>query len=377
MKKININCPINGTGYGITSKNISKSLSSLGVEVSLFPIGPQVQIETEQEKEVIEQFLSNSNSFDPKAPCIKIWHQHDLATKVGKGDYYAFPFFEVDKLNQREVHHLNSADYVFTASKWGKKVLEENGVKTKISVVPLGVDLEIFKLPNKIKIENPNYIFFHIGKWELRKSQDVLLQAFNNAFEETDNVELWMLPQNPFLKKEEEQQWLSLVENSKLKDKIKVYGRLPTHYHLAEFIFNCDCGVFLSRAEGWNNEIPESMAMNKPIIATNYSAHTEYCNPDNSFLVDVDETEPANDGKWFHGNGNWAKIGDKQIEQTIEYMRYVYNNNIKSNPNGVETASKLSWNNTASIINKTLTRNKSYNANTPKKTRRKQAEVRN
>lgn len=377
MKKLNVNCPINGTGYGITSKNIIKALDKLKVDISLFPIGQQVQIETQEEKDVIEKMLNNSNNFNRKSPCLKIWHQHDLATKVGDGDYYVFPFFEIDKLSTREVHHINSADYVFSASKWGKNILEANGVTAKINVVPLGVDLDIFKAPNKIKIENPNYIFFHIGKWEVRKSQDVLIQAFNAAFETTDNVELWMLPSNPFLQKEEEQKWIDLVTNSKLKDKIKIYNRLPTHYHLAEFIFNCDCGVFLSRAEGWNNEIPESMAMNKPIIATNYSAHTEYCNKDNSFLVDIDETEPANDGKWFHGNGNWAKIGDKQIEQTIEYMRYVYKNNIKSNPNGVETASKLSWNNTASIINKTLTRNKSYNANTEKKTRRKQAEVHN
>lgn len=375
MKTLNVNCPINGTGYGITSKNIIKSLDKLGVEISLFPIGQQIQLDSEEEKTVVEKFLNNSNSFDPKSPCLKIWHQHELATKVGNGEYYVFPFFETDKLNNRELHQLNCANYVFTASRWGKNVLEENGVKSPVFVVPLGIDPEIFKVPNKIKIESPNYVFFHIGKWEMRKSQDILISAFDRAFEEKDNVELWMLPYNPFLTKEEEQQWLSLIGNAKLKDKIKIYNRLPTHYHLAEFIFNADCGVFLSRAEGWNNEIPESMAINKPIIATNYSAHTEYCTPDNSFLVDISETEPANDGKWFHGNGNWAKIGEPQIEQTIEYMRYVYKNNIRNNPNGLETVGRLHWSNTATIINNILNCKKNYNANTTKKTRRKQTKV--
>jgi len=375
MKKLNANCPINSTGYGITSKNIIKSLDKLGVEISLFPIGQQIQLDSAEEKTVIEKFLNNASSFDPKSPCLKIWHQHDLATKVGNGDYYVFPFFEADKLHDREIHQLNCANYVFTASKWGKTVLEDNGVKSPIFVAPLGIDPEIFKVPNKIKVQNSNYVFFHIGKWEMRKSHDVLISAFDRAFEQNDNVELWMLPHNPFLKKEEEEQWLSLISNAKLKDKIKIYNRLPTHYHLADFIFNADCGVFLSRAEGWNNEIPEAMAINKPIIATNYSAHTEYCTPDNSFLVDINETEPANDGKWFHGNGNWAKIGQEQLDQTIEYMRYVYNNNITSNPNGLETAKNLAWSNTASIINKALTQKKSYNATSPKKPRRKQTKV--
>ena len=93
------------------------------------------------------------------------------------------------------------------------------------------------------------------------------------------------------------------------------------------------------------------MAMNKPIIATNYSAHTEYCTNANSFLVDISETEPANDGKWFHGNGNWAKIGEQQFEQIVEYMRYVYKNNIKTNPEGFKTAQNLSWLNTSTIVN--------------------------
>lgn len=375
MKEINLHCAINGTGYGITSKNILKSLLNLDIKVSLFPIGGQIQLDSESEKEILQKVLDNANEYNPKAPCIKIWHQHDLASKVGNGHYYVFPFFETDKLYDREIYQMNFANHVFTASKWSKKVLENNGVTSPITVAPLGIDPTIFNVPNKIRVEKPNYIFFHIGKWEKRKSQDVLIAAFNAAFEEKDNVELWMLPSNPFLKKEEEEEWLKLAMNSKLKDKIKIYKRLPTHHHLAEFIFNADCGVFLSRAEGWNNEIPESMAMNKPIIATNYSAHTEYCTSDNSFLVDINETEPAIDGRFFNGHGNWAKIGAEQFQQTVEYMRYVYRNNILTNPAGVETATKLNWSNTASIIDKTLTQKKSYNATSPKKPRRKQTKV--
>ena len=51
----------------------------------------------------------------------------------------------------------------------------------------------------------------------------------------------------------------------------------------------------------------ETMALNKPVILTNYSAHTQYSTKDNSYLVDVDSTEAANDGIWFKGQGNWAK----------------------------------------------------------------------
>jgi glycosyltransferase involved in cell wall biosynthesis len=371
MKNINLNCPINGTGYGITSWNITKALHKQGINISLFPIGSKIEIDSENEHELIKTLLNNNNSFAYNAPCLKIWHQHDLASKIGNGHYYTFPFFEVDTLTPREIHHLNYSDYIFVASKWAKNVLLNNGINKSIFVAPLGVDTEIFKDPIKIKTQNDHYIFFHVGKWEQRKSQDFLLKAFDAAFTEFDKVELRLLPHNPFLNENETNYWLKLVENCKLKDKIKLYNRLPTQYHLAEFIYHADCGVFLSRAEGWNNEVIETMAMNKPVIVTNYSAHTEYCNSDNSFLVNIEDLEEANDGKWFNGIGKWAKLDNNQLEQTVHYLRYVYTNRIESNPIGLNTAKYYSWKHTTDIILETLLRNNSYHANTKTKSRRK------
>lgn len=371
-KKININCPVGKTGYGITSLNIVKTLAgSLNIDISLFPIGNNIELNNESEKQLFSQLMSNSHSFSTSAPCLKIWHQHDLSLRVGKGHYYTFPFFEIDTLNPVERHHLNSCDYIFTASKWSKEILQNNNIKVPIYVAPLGVDTEIFRSPAKIKMDNGNYVFAHVGKWEHRKSHDFLLSAFEKAFDINDNVELWLLPHNMFLNEQEEKQWLDLVSNNKLKDKIKIFNRLPTQYHLAEFIYYSDCGIFLSRAEGWNNEILEFMALNKPVIATNYSAHTEYCDNNNCYLVNIEELEIANDGKWFFGQGKWAKLAENQMEQTVDHMRSVYNNSVMENPSGLETAKKYSWNNTCSIIDQTLTKNNSYYANTQTRKKRK------
>lgn len=347
-------CPINGTGYGITSANISLSLFGLNVNVGVFVIGQGVMLDNKNDSQNLVKMLNNARTYNPDAPCLKIWHQHDLGPRVGRGKYYAFPFFEADKFHDFEIHQMNQTDALFTASKWGKKVLEDNGVNVPIVVSPLGVNLRVFNSTNKIKIQKDKYVFLHVGKWEKRKSQDFLLEAFGKAFTKKDEVELWLLPHNPFLSPEETEQWLGLVNQHPLSDKIKVYNRLPTQKDVADLIHHTDCGVFLSRAEGWNNEITEMMAMDKPVIATNYSAHTEYLTKDNSFMVDVTETEPANDGKWFHGHGNWGLLGSAQMEQTVEYMKFVYNNRVSSNPAGIDTAKKYSWDRTASIIRETV-----------------------
>lgn len=346
MKNINLQCPLGYTGYGITSLNILKELE-MKCDVSLFPIGNPSSLNSIHNIELVKKCVNRSRFFDPNATCLKIWHQHDLATRIGKGKYCSYPFFELDTLSEIEKHNINCCDIVFTATEWSKNVLIDNGITIPIVVCPLGVDRSIF-YPRK-KIQN-TYVFFHVGKWEKRKSQDIVLSCFERAFSKEDNVELWLCPHNPFLTESETRYWVNMVRYNKLSEKIKIFPRFETQNDLAHTISNADCGVFVSRAEGWNNEILESMSMNKPCIVSNYSAHTHYCDSNNSFLIDIEEKELAIDNKWFFGQGSWAKIGQKQIDNIIDNMRYVYNNNIRTNPAGLETSDKYSWSNTAEII---------------------------
>jgi glycosyltransferase involved in cell wall biosynthesis len=118
------------------------------------------------------------------------------------------------------------------------------------------------------------------------------------------------------------------------------------------------CGIFPSRAEGWNLELLEMMACGKHVITTNYSAHTEFCNAENAHLINVENTEVAYDGKWFHGQGNWAKLGEKEKDQFIEAIRKVHNLNkngtLYVNSNGIEISHQLTWNNSAKEIVKNV-----------------------
>lgn len=342
---IQVMSPIGYTGYGYAGLNIVKSLVTQGHSVGLSLIG-NPNIDNESDASLIKQSLTNQISIPYDAPSIKIWHQFDLLTHTGNSKYYAFPFFEVDTLQDNEKYHLNFPDGIIVSSQWAKQVLINNNITKPIYVVPLGVDSNIFHPVVKSKTNN-TYVFCSIGKWEKRKAHDTIIECFNKAFNENDNVELWLLTHNGFLNPQQEQEWLSLVASSRLKNKIRVFPRLPSHKDVAETISYTDCGVYISRGEGWNMELLETMAMNKPVIVSNYSAHTEYCTAENSFLVDMPDTEPAVDNKWFFGTSNWGKIGDSQIDQTISYMRYCYQNRLTTNEAGLNTAANLSWDNTS------------------------------
>lgn len=346
---INIYAPINTTGYGIASLNIIKGLLA-NTHVDYFPIhNPMVT--NKEDYDTILALLNNSLGFDPDAPCLKIWHQFDLASRIGNGKYYAYPFFELDTLNIIEQKHLTVPDEIFVSSEWAKTILNSNGINKPIHIAPLGVDRNIFN--DQIQIQEQStkdkYIFTTIGKWEVRKAHDILPKIFNLAFPDEQDVELWIVAseQSSYSSQEDIQKWKDLYAQD---PRLKVIPGTETQTELAQLIKYGDCGIYISRAEGWNMELLETMSMNKPVITTFYSAHTEFCTPQNSYLVDIFETEKAYDGKAFTGQGSWAKIGQQQIDQTIDYMRYVYKNKINTNLHGLETAKALSWQNTAQTI---------------------------
>lgn len=343
---INLMSPINPLGYGVAGLNICKSLQHL-TEVALWPIG-QVQVAKQEDYISVSKAFNKSRFWNNEAPCVKIWHQNDMAQFVGKGKRIAFPFFELDKFSDIEKHNLLSVDAIFVTSQWAKSIVLSEIESSNVSVIPLGVDLTIFKEQENEKSDKT--IFFNCGKWEIRKGHDVLVELFNNAFEKQDNVELWMMTHNPFLTEEESKEWEKLYKSSKLGDKIKILPRVQTHEEVYNIMCQSNCGIFPSRAEGWNLELLEMMSCGKEVIATNFSAHTEFCNHDNSHLVEIKETELAYDGKWFHGNvGSWAKISHEQKDQFIEHMRNVHKNK-QNNIAGVLTGKKFSWQNSAQRI---------------------------
>lgn len=350
MSPINLMAPVNNLGYGIAGYNILRSLFMRGEIVCYFPIG-DITIETEEAKKIIESCIKNSKFFGVDSPSVKIWHQNDMGLFPGRGPRVGFPIFELNKFSDVELHHLQSLDRVLVCSEWAKRVLEDNGIKAPIGVVPLGVDTRIFyreQKPRPYHLKDTT-IFMNVGKWEVRKGHNELLEAFNKAFTPSDNVQLWMMNDNPFIGINNEA-WKQKYLDSKLGDKVRIHPRRKTQAQMRELFNQVDCGVFPSHAEGWNLEILEMMACGANIIATNYSGHTEYLNESNAYLINPNGMESAKDGVWFHGQGEWCKY---DIDSLVDAMRHIHKakqDGLEQSPSCKETVEKFSWNHSAAKL---------------------------
>jgi glycosyltransferase involved in cell wall biosynthesis len=342
MKKLNFTFGYNQTGYGYHGSYVLKYLIKAGWDVRHIPIGP-VSPDT--------QFKVPSGLFHHDAPSLKLWHGNALNGHTGSPTI-GYTVFELEDLNEVEIHNMQSVDKLLVPTKWAQQVCEKHGLEAH--VVPEGFDDEIFK-PVPIK-DGDHTIFGNFGKWEIRKGHDVLIKAFNAAFEKSDNVTLVMMPTNPFLKPEQTKVWESMFLGSKLGEKIQIIPRVNSHLDVYNVMGQVDCGVFPARAEGWNLEALEMMGCGKQVILTNCTGHTEYADNSCRLIEMSDSFESAYDGIFFNGFSKWRKFEQSQFDQLVSHMREVHSNRstLTTNMAAHERALEFSWEKSVNVLAKEI-----------------------
>lgn len=360
MQKLNFFSPINNLGYGVVGKNLSMELNKY-FEVCLIPLFNQITGLENEEIPVIKEMINRVNEIDFNAPGI-MWNYGNQMWGFCGGQRAGYTIFETELLSQDWIHQLNQLDKVFVPSKWAQNILLDT-YNIETDIINCGVNLSIFRPTPKIA-NSSKFKFCSIGKWETRKNQKLLIEAFCEEFKPSEDVELYGLWNNPFYPKDVYQEAASCVKNghiilsSKQEKNANIFycKQFQSSYHLAGFMQQMDAFAFPYRAEGWCLPLLEAMACKKPCIATNYSAPTEFINDNNSYLLKDLKFIPADDGMYFKGNlGNWAEINKEELRHLL---RTAYNNRGKKNDiisaEAYETAKYFRWENSGSRAKDTI-----------------------
>jgi glycosyltransferase involved in cell wall biosynthesis len=150
-----------------------------------------------------------------------------------------------------------------------------------------------------------------------RKNPLDLVRAFRQAFRRDDRVRLTIKTSNGHARSDEWRRVARAAEGLS----VTVCDRSLARRDLLALMRACDCYVSLHRAEGFGFTIVEAMALGKPVIATFYSANTEYMTPWNSFPVPYRMGEVrARRGAYRKGDA-WA---EPDVEAAAALMRQAY-----------------------------------------------------
>lgn len=168
-------------------------------------------------------------------------------------------------------------DLIIVQSTSMRDGLRQLGVKTRIEVIPNGVDLEHFKpapsqeakveLRRHLNLPENDVLLLMVGSVEPRKGIDQLLAAWNVIAADCDQVRLIIAGPRPDLENPDylgfHHELEALLDASAQRERVHFVGEVG---NVADYFRAADIFVFSSRREGLPNVVLEAMATALPVV---------------------------------------------------------------------------------------------------------------
>ncbi len=251
----------------------------------------------------------------------------------------AYSLVESTGVPENWVKILNEKfDVVITADEFYRDVYRKSGVTIPLYVLPHGIYIEELLQQTPKAFPSYPFTFGATSAFWPRKNQLHLLEAFNQEFGNDPHVRLQLHGRTAdnyyfrnITKRLEELNCANIeLIHTTLSDK-----------EYKDFFKALDCYVLLSKGEGFSITPREALALGKPTIITNNTAHETICTTGHVYAVPADIVEPITN--WHVGYEYNCEISDVR-----KALREVYNNYVtyaKKAQAGREWVKQYLWEN--------------------------------
>ncbi|KAL6838981.1 hypothetical protein ACP4OV_031208 [Aristida adscensionis] len=257
--------------------------------------------------------------------------------------------FETDRVSPEHVRRCNQMDAVWVPTDFHVSTFVKSGVdQTKVVKVVQAVDVAFFDpekhsalpLPVGVSVmvsegsrldpvssKGKEFVFLSVFKWEQRKGWDVLLRAFLQEFSGADDVVLYLLINAYHSDTNFSRKIRRFVKESAIEETVDGWAEVRIiDEHVPQSILPrlykaTNAFVLPTRGEGWGRPVVEAMAMELPVIVTNWSGPTEYLTDENGYPLDVDRLVEVTEGP-FKGH----LCAEPSVDRLMALMRHVVDN---------------------------------------------------
>lgn len=162
-----------------------------------------------------------------------------------------------------------------------------------------------------------------------RKNPEGVIRAFHMALGTRTDCRLVFKTMRADKASSESNKMMSLIGELGLKDRVVCIDRFIPSEDLLGLTNACDVYMSLHRGEGFGITVAEAMQLGKPVIVTDYSATTEFCNISNSIPIPYRLVEPKQEEidipeyrfvkKWAEPDIEAAALALKQLYDDRNY----------------------------------------------------------
>lgn len=329
-----INLP---TGYGISSRDLVMAMDRAGVEVAYrYLYGPGTPMPL-VEPEHAEIDLLNHVRQRPLEPggVEVVYGQGDVFHRNDGGYRIGYTMLETDGVPREWVEQANRMDEVWVPSSFNLKTMRDSGVVRPIHVMPLGVDPHYFHPAIKGTRPPRTFTFLSVFEWGERKAPEILLRAFTDEFHAGEDAVLLLkiVNRDEDVEIHEQIARLRLAPNGG-RVLLSINDLIPT-YQRGCLYRSSDCLVLASRGEGWGMPALEAMACGLPVIATAWSAMTDFLDESVAYPLAIDRLVPAQAKCPYYEGFRWA---EPSYDHLRALLRHVYEHPEEARARGMHGA---------------------------------------
>lgn len=214
---------------------------------------------------------------------------------------------------------LDYVDEVWTPSEFIARAIRKETEKP-VTVIPYGIETPWDETLTRkdFGIGETDFavlMMFDSNSFASRKNPGGAMAAFREAFGDTpEHATLVVKINNP---KEED---LAFIRENAGDNVILITERMDKQ-RLNSLIRLCDVYISLHRSEGFGLVMAEAMSLGVPVVATNWSANTEFMPPETACMVDY-RLIPVNNAYQFdNGKLVWADADTHQAAVCLRRLR--------------------------------------------------------
>ena len=349
-------------GYGKVNRNLALKLSESGLNVKVVPKRSQNQL---NEDEIAPIAKLEKTEISPRNH-ILIDSIIPSFAEMSTGKYrILYTTIESYTVPEQFIKCCEMYHEIWTTCEFATNILKKYIKDKPIFTIPTGVDTELYTQDGPrfdFKPNINNFVFVSVFGWNYRKGYDVLLKAYLDEFDSSDDVSLLIVSRYQYGTtkfhrnkiKEDIDKIMAYFPNKSLPHIVR-YSQIIPEKQMPQLYRAADCFILTTRGESMGLPPLEASMCGLPVIMTNCSGQQAYLRENNAYLIQPDRIEKMKPGQMkihYWDDQEFPILNSKEVhDQVKKAMRTAATNEagnkIKNNNMKEMILNNFTWNHTA------------------------------